>query len=47
MFPKQLNRFATKIIGKASLQTVLVVPFLVQINETIPLEVSGTPIYGS
>ncbi len=31
MFPKPLNHFATKIIGKAPLQTVLVVPFLVQI----------------
>ncbi|WP_367274827.1 PAS domain S-box protein [Microcoleus sp. CAWBG556] len=31
MFPKPLNRFATKIIGKAPLQTVLVLPFLVQI----------------
>jgi len=35
MFPKQLNRFATKIISKASLQTVLVVPFLVQIVGTV------------
>ncbi len=35
MFPKQLNRLATKIIGKASLQTVLVVPFLVQIVSTV------------
>lgn len=31
MFPKTLNRFARKIIGKSPLQTVLVVPFLVQI----------------
>ncbi len=31
MFPKHLNRFATKIIGKAPLQTVLVLPFLLQI----------------
>ncbi len=35
MFPKRLNRFATKIIGKAPLQTVLVVPFLVQILGTV------------
>ena len=35
MFPKQLNRLVTKIIGKASLQTVLVVPFLVQIVGTV------------
>ncbi|TAE95257.1 MAG: HAMP domain-containing protein, partial [Oscillatoriales cyanobacterium] len=35
MFPKPLNRFATKIIGKAPLQTVLVVPFLVQIVGTV------------
>ncbi|PSB39596.1 histidine kinase [filamentous cyanobacterium Phorm 46] len=35
MFPKQLNRFATKIIGKVPLQTVLVVPFLVQIVGTV------------
>ncbi|WP_293128227.1 PAS domain S-box protein [Microcoleus sp. bin38.metabat.b11b12b14.051] len=35
MFPKLLNRFATKIIGKAPLQTVLVVPFLVQIVGTV------------
>ena len=35
MFPKQLNRLATKIIGKAPLQTVLVVPFLVQIVGTV------------
>ncbi len=35
MFPKRLNRFATKIIGKAPLQTVLVVPFLVQIIGTV------------
>ncbi|MEG3840114.1 cache domain-containing protein, partial [Microcoleus sp. herbarium14] len=35
MFPKRLNRFATKIIGKAPLQTVFVVPFLVQIVGTV------------
>ncbi len=35
MFPKRLNRFASKIIGKAPLQTVLVVPFLVQILGTV------------
>ncbi|WP_341733385.1 PAS domain S-box protein [Microcoleus sp. EPA2] len=35
MFPKQLNRLVTKIIGKAPLQTVLVVPFLVQIVGTV------------
>jgi hypothetical protein len=35
MFPKPLNRFATKIIGKAQLQTVIVVPFLVQIVGTV------------
>ena len=35
MFPKRLNRLATKIIGKAPLQTVLVVPFLVQIVGTV------------
>ncbi|MEG4807169.1 PAS domain S-box protein [Microcoleus sp. F8-D3] len=35
MFPKPLNRLATKVIGKASLQTVLVVPFLVQIVGTV------------
>ncbi|MEG3879428.1 PAS domain S-box protein [Microcoleus sp. herbarium7] len=35
MFPKRLNRWATKIIGKAPLQTVLVVPFLVQIVGTV------------
>jgi len=35
MFPKPLNRFATKIIGKAQLQTVIVVPFLVQIVSTV------------
>lgn len=35
MFSKPLNRFATKIIGKAPLQTVLVVPFLVQIVGTV------------
>ena len=35
MFPKQLNRWATKIIGKAPLQTVLIVPFLVQIVGTV------------
>ncbi len=35
MFPKRLNRLATKIIGKAPLQTVLVVPFLVQILGTV------------
>ncbi len=35
MFPKPLNRFATKIIGKVPLQTVLVVPFLVQIIGTV------------
>ena len=35
MFAKPLNRFATKIIGKAPLQTVLVVPFLVQIVGTV------------
>ena len=35
MFPKPLNRFATKIIGKAPLQTVLVLPFLVQIVGTV------------
>ena len=35
MFPKPLNRFATKIIGKVPLQTVLVVPFLVQIVGTV------------
>jgi PAS domain S-box-containing protein len=31
MFPKILNRLATKIVSKAPLQTVVVVPFLVQI----------------
>ena len=35
MFPKQLYRWATKIIGKAPLQTVLIVPFLVQIVGTV------------
>ncbi|MEG4516573.1 MULTISPECIES: PAS domain S-box protein [unclassified Microcoleus] len=35
MFPKPLNRLATKFIGKAPLQTVLVVPFLVQIVGTV------------
>ena len=35
MFPKRLNRFASTIIGKAPLQTVLVVPFLVQIVGTV------------
>ncbi|MBE9165135.1 PAS domain S-box protein [Tychonema sp. LEGE 06208] len=35
MFPKPLNRFATKILGKVPLQTVLVVPFLVQIVGTV------------
>ncbi|MEG4089211.1 PAS domain S-box protein [Microcoleus sp. Pol12B4] len=35
MFPKPLNRFATKFIGKAPLQTVFVVPFLVQIVGTV------------
>ena len=35
MFPKPLNRFATKIIGKVPLQTVFVVPFLVQIVGTV------------
>ncbi len=35
MFPKQLNRLATKIIGKTPLQTVLVVPFLLQVVGTV------------
>ncbi|MEG4850251.1 PAS domain S-box protein [Microcoleus sp. B5-D4] len=35
MFPKPLNRLATKFIGKVPLQTVLVVPFLVQIVGTV------------
>ncbi|MEG4229235.1 PAS domain S-box protein [Microcoleus sp. N9_B2] len=35
MFPKPLNRLATKFIGKAPLQTVLVIPFLVQIVGTV------------
>jgi PAS domain S-box-containing protein len=35
MFPKQLNRLATKIIGKTPLQTVLVVPFLLQVIGTV------------
>ncbi|MEG4987475.1 PAS domain S-box protein [Microcoleus sp. BR0-C5] len=35
MFPKPINRLATKFIGKAPLQTVLVVPFLVQIVGTV------------
>ncbi|MEG4916782.1 MULTISPECIES: PAS domain S-box protein [unclassified Microcoleus] len=35
MFPKPLNRLVTKIIGKVPLQTVLVVPFLVQIVGTV------------
>ncbi|MEG3939478.1 PAS domain S-box protein [Microcoleus sp. S36b_A3] len=35
MFPKPLNRFATKMLGKVPLQTVLVVPFLVQIVGTV------------
>ncbi|MEG4418892.1 PAS domain S-box protein [Microcoleus sp. LAD1_D5] len=35
MFSKPLNRFATKIIGKVPLQTVFVVPFLVQIVGTV------------
>lgn len=35
MFPKQLNRLATKIIGKARLQTVLVLPFLLQVIGTV------------
>jgi len=35
MFSKPLNRLATKFIGKAPLQTVLVVPFLVQIVGTV------------
>jgi PAS domain S-box-containing protein len=37
MFSKPLNRFATKIIGKAPLQTVFVVPFLVQVVGTVGL----------
>jgi hypothetical protein len=35
MFPKHLNRLATKIIGKARLQTVLVLPFLLQVVGTV------------
>ena len=35
MFPKLLNRFLTKIVSKAPLQTVLIVPFLVQIVGTV------------
>jgi PAS domain S-box-containing protein len=35
MFPKLLNHIATKFLGKAPLQTVLVVPFLVQIIGTV------------
>ncbi|MBE9187563.1 PAS domain S-box protein [Microcoleus sp. LEGE 07076] len=35
MFPKSLNRFTAKILGKVPLQTVLVVPFLVQIVGTV------------
>ncbi|MEG4484803.1 PAS domain S-box protein [Microcoleus sp. D2_18a_B4] len=35
MFPKFLNRLATKIIGKVPLQTVLVVPFIVLIVGTV------------
>ncbi|MGL5060611.1 MAG: cache domain-containing protein, partial [Microcoleus sp.] len=35
IFHPQLNRFATKVLGKAPLQTVLVVPFLLQIVGTV------------
>ncbi|NJK65455.1 MAG: PAS domain S-box protein [Microcoleus sp. SU_5_3] len=35
MFPKLLDRFATKFLGKAPLQTVLVVPFLIQVIGTV------------
>jgi PAS domain S-box-containing protein len=35
IFSPQLNRFAAKVLGKTPLQTVLVVPFLIQIVGTV------------